>query len=108
MVGMQEQHGRLGSKQYEDGTFAPGWGGPEGQGIPTVVRETLLALEARSTPEFVANQLENDSRALKERGRKRVGENPRQLEARHDDGQDRDPGRLSCGVLVHELRANRC
>lgn len=49
MVGMQEEHGRLGSKQYEDGSFAPGWGGPEGQGIPTAVRETLLSLEDSRT-----------------------------------------------------------
>lgn len=45
----QENHGRLGSKQYEDGSFAPGWGGPEGQGIPTAVKETLLSMADYTT-----------------------------------------------------------
>ena len=40
----QENFGRLGSKELEDGSPAPGWGGPQGQGIPTAVKETILAL----------------------------------------------------------------
>ena len=40
----QENFGRLGSKELEDGSPAPGWGGPQGQGIPTAVKETILEL----------------------------------------------------------------